>query len=90
MSLPEFDEIKVFSTTLARERDQLGETITTWLREHPSMFAVGRDVTQSSDRMHHCVTITLYLKRDPSAPVVPTAPTPVPRIYSFVPDKKKR
>lgn len=82
----QFDEVKVFSATLARERDALGETITQWLEEHPSVVAVDRDVTQSSDREFHCLTITLYLQRTGQTdPVVPT-----PRIYTFTPEKRRR
>lgn len=81
-----FDEVKVFSATLARERDVLGERISQWLVEHPSVAAVGRDVTQSSDREFHCLTITLYLVRTGEKDPV----TPTPRVYVFTPDKKRR
>lgn len=87
MSSEPFDEVKIFSATRAKERSELGETITAWLNEHPFLMPVARDVSQSSDREFHCLTITLYLVRDASAPVTPT---PVPRIYSFTPDKKRR
>ncbi|MGV3619276.1 MAG: hypothetical protein ACO1OB_00585 [Archangium sp.] len=86
MKSVQFDEVKVFSATLARERDALGETITRWLEEHPSVVAVDRDVTQSSDREFHCLVITLYLQRTGQTdPVVPP-----PRIYTFTPEKRHR
>ena len=29
---------KVFSATKAREREELGETVTKWIREHPEQW----------------------------------------------------
>ena len=55
-----FDGVKVFSATKAREREELGETITKWLNEHPNYKVVDRIVTQSSDNEFHCLTITLF------------------------------
>lgn len=57
-----FTGVKVFSTTLARDRDQMGESITRWLAEHPEVEVVDRTVTQSSDSEFHCLTITLFFK----------------------------
>lgn len=57
-----FTGVKVFSTTLARDRDQLSERITGWLRERPGIEIVGREVTQSSDKEFHCLTITLFYR----------------------------
>jgi hypothetical protein len=54
------DGVKVFSATLARERETLGEQITEWLREHPEATIVDKAVTQSSDAEFHCVSITLF------------------------------
>lgn len=60
-----FSGVKVFSTTLAREREVMGESITRWLRENPSHEVVDKIVTQSSDTGFHCLTITLfYRERD--------------------------
>ncbi len=55
-----FDGVKVFSATKAREREELGETITKWIQEHPNFSVVDRVVTQSSDNEFHCLTITLF------------------------------
>lgn len=57
-----FSGIKVFSTTLARDREAMGENITRWLREHPEAEIVDKVVTQSSDKEFHCLTITLFYK----------------------------
>ena len=57
--------VKVFSATKAREREELGDHITRWLRNNPQVEIVDKFVTQSSDREFHCLTITLvYKERD--------------------------
>jgi len=63
-----FTGVKVFSTTLARDRDQLSERVTSWLRERPDIEIVDRVVTQSSDSRFHCLTITLFFRDPGSAP----------------------
>lgn len=62
MAQPIFTGIKVFSTTLARDREQMGETITKWLKDNPNVEIVDRTVTQSSDKEFHCLTITLFYR----------------------------
>jgi folate-dependent tRNA-U54 methylase TrmFO/GidA len=52
----------VFSTTLARDREVMGETITRWLAEHPALEVVDKQVRQSSDQEFHCLTITLFYR----------------------------
>jgi hypothetical protein len=52
--------VKVFSATMAQERDRLGERITEWIREHPDHEIVDTIVTQSSDEAFHCLVITLF------------------------------
>lgn len=56
-----FSVVKVFSTTMYREREDLGERITEWLREHKELHPVEAVVTQSSDDAYHCLSITLFL-----------------------------
>lgn len=58
---PAFSAAKVFSTTMYREREVLGERVTEWLRSHRELRPVQAVVTQSSDREYHCLTITLFL-----------------------------
>ena len=55
--------VKVFSATKARDRAELGERITDWLRENPDLRVADRVVTQSSDSEFHCLTITLFLSK---------------------------
>lgn len=59
-----FNGVKVFSATKAREREDLGENITRWLRANPALRVVDKVVTQSSDREFHCLTITLFYQKD--------------------------
>lgn len=59
----DFDAVKVFSATKAREREELGETVTRWLKETKSRYkVVDKVVSQSSDNEFHCLSITLFLQ----------------------------
>ena len=49
-------------TTLARDRDQMGESITRWLAAHPDLEIVDREVRQSSDKEFHRLTVTLFYR----------------------------
>ena len=55
-----FNGVKIFSATMAQERDRLGDRITEWMREHQSCEIVDTVVTQSSDEAFHCLVITLF------------------------------
>jgi hypothetical protein len=55
-----FNGLKVFSSTMAKDRAEMGEKITWWLREHPAYEIVDYVVSQSSDSEFHCLTITLF------------------------------
>ena len=57
-----FTGVRVFSTTLARDRENMGENITKWLKENPNFEIVDKVVTQSSDKEFHCLTITLFYR----------------------------
>ena len=61
-AIPSFDGVKVFSATKARDRDDLGDVITKWIRDHPHLEVVDRVVRQSSDSEFHCVTIILFFR----------------------------
>jgi hypothetical protein len=63
MAFNQFTGIKVFSTTLARDREVMGENITRWLKENPNAEIVDKVVTQSSDKEFHCLTITLFYRQ---------------------------
>jgi len=53
---------KVFSATRAKEREELGEAITRWIRANPQFELVDKIVTQSSDREFHCLTVTVFFR----------------------------
>jgi hypothetical protein len=55
-----FNGVKVFSATMAQERENLGDRITEWLRTRPQLAVVDTVVTQSSDEAFHCLAITLF------------------------------
>lgn len=55
-----FNGVKIFSATMAQDRDRLGDRITEWLRAHPSYEIVDTVVTQSSDEAFHCLAITIF------------------------------
>jgi len=65
MNHPQFTGMKIFSTTLARDREVMGDTITRWLQENPLLEVVDKIVTQSSDKEFHCLTITLFYRERP-------------------------
>lgn len=55
-----FNGVKVFSATMAQERESLGDRITEWLRSRPDIEVVDTVVTQSSDEAFHCLAITIF------------------------------
>jgi hypothetical protein len=57
-----FTGVKVFSATKAKEREELGETITRWLRSNADLEVVDRVVTQSSDNEFHCLSVILFYR----------------------------
>ena len=59
----QFTGVKVFSATKAKEREELGETITRWIRANPDLEIVDRVVTQSSDDEFHCLTIVMFFRQ---------------------------
>ncbi len=63
-----FTGVKVFSATKAKEREELGESVTRWLRSNADLEIVDRIVTQSSDDEFHCLTIVLFYKHKVGMP----------------------
>lgn len=64
MAIPQFTNVKVFSTTLARDREVMGENITKWIADQGSSIQiVDKQVTQSSDKEFHCLSITLFFQQ---------------------------
>jgi len=70
-----FNSVRTFSATKARERSELGDRITEWLRSNPDCEIADKVVTQSSDNEFHCVTVTLFYQDDKkTAPPAPAEP----------------
>ena len=59
-TMAKFNGVKIFSATMAQERENLGEKLTVWVREHPQCQVVDTIVTQSSDEAFHCLAITVF------------------------------
>ena len=57
---PAFNGVKVFSATMVKDRMELGERITDWIRSNPKKQIVDKIVTQSSDEQFHCIAITVF------------------------------
>jgi hypothetical protein len=63
-----FTGVKVFSATKAKEREELGESVTRWLRSNTDLEIVDRIVSQSSDDEFHCLSIALIYRQKADAP----------------------
>ncbi len=61
--MSEFNGVKVFSATKARDRESLGEDITRWLQNNSDVKLIDKVVTQSSDSEFHCLSIILFFTR---------------------------
>jgi hypothetical protein len=59
----QFTGVKVFSATMARQRQDLGESMTLWLQANADLEVVDRVVTQSSDDEFHCLAIVLFYRK---------------------------
>lgn len=57
-----FTGVKVFSATMQRDREQLGDRVTAWLAEQQRGGVVIADIiqTQSSDASFHLVSISVF------------------------------
>ena len=58
-----FTGVKVFSATKAKDREELGESITRWLQANADLEIVDRVVSQSSDNEFHCLTVVLFYRK---------------------------
>ena len=66
-----FTGVKVFSATKAKEREDLGEQVTRWLRANGDLEIVDRTVVQSSDNEFHCLTVVLFYRNRSGAKPAP-------------------
>jgi hypothetical protein len=58
--IAKFNGVKVFSATMAQDREALGNKITAWIQSNPHKQIVHTIVTQSSDDAFHCLAITVF------------------------------
>lgn len=59
-----FSGVRVFSATMAADRERLGQRICDWLSENPRLRVVDKVVLQSSDSSFHCLSVTLFYSED--------------------------
>ncbi len=57
-----FTGVKVFSATKAKEREELGEIVTRWIKSNADLEIVDKEVSQSSDNEFHCLSIVLFYR----------------------------
>ena len=60
-----FTGVKVFSATKAKEREELGENVTRWLKSNSDLEVVDKVVRQSSDNEFHCFSLLIFYKHGP-------------------------
>ncbi len=58
-----FTGVKVFSATKAKEREELGENVSRWLRSNADLEIVEKVVSQSSDNEFHCYSLVIFYKQ---------------------------
>ena len=56
----EYQGVKVFTATKAREREDLGKEVTEWLKANPNIKLKNTEVRQSSDNEFHCLSIVIF------------------------------
>jgi hypothetical protein len=57
-----FTGVKVFSATKAKEREELGENVTRWLKSNSDLEIVDKVVRQSSDNEFHCYSLVIFFR----------------------------
>ena len=60
--------VKVFSATKRRDREEVGDRVTAWLRDHPKVDVFRAVVALTSDREFHCYSLVLLAHEHPSDP----------------------
>jgi len=54
--------VKTFTATTVRDREALGDRVTTWLGANGDLELVDRTATQSSDKAFHCLSIIVFFR----------------------------
>lgn len=58
-----FTGVKVFSATKAKEREEIGDVVTRWIRSNADLEVVDKEVRQSSDSEFHCYSLVLFYRQ---------------------------
>ena len=58
-----FTGVKVFSATKAKEREELGDHVSRWLKSNQDLEIVDKVVAQSSDNEFHCYSLVIFYKQ---------------------------
>jgi len=58
--------LKVFSATMQRDRERLGDRVSDWLAENPQLEVLQTIVSLSSDSSYHCLSFVLICAQRPS------------------------
>jgi len=69
-----FTGVKVFSATKAKDREELGENVTRWIKSNADLEIVDKVVAQSSDNEFHCYSLVIFYKHRPAVAAEPAAP----------------
>jgi len=65
LEIKKFNRAKVFSATMAQDREVLGDKVTAWIHNNPGRQIVDTVVTLSSDNSFHCLAITVFFWEKP-------------------------
>ena len=70
-SKPHFNGVQIFSATKAREREELGNEVTAWIRGNTKLSLIGRKIVQSSDSEFHCISMVMFYTGEETQPPTP-------------------
>jgi hypothetical protein len=57
-----FTGVKVFSATKAKEREELGENVSRWIKSNADLEIVDKVICQSSDNEFHCYSMIFFYR----------------------------
>ena len=60
-----YNGVKIFSATMFRDRQELGDRVSEWISRHPERIIDNIETLQSSDKAFHCLTIVIFYTQNP-------------------------
>ena len=63
MAINGYTVVKTFAATKERERGELGERVTEWIKSASKLEVVDTIVSLSSDQAYHCLVITVFARQ---------------------------